>query len=97
MGLVTANTVGLSGLVAPKPNVQIFKTAGTTIFFKGPITHLDTDGNSNAVVFSDGNSNSVISLVTPQSYVIDLVGASATVYHVSGFISDVTVPTIADA
>ena len=24
MGLVTANTVGLSGLVAPKPNVQIF-------------------------------------------------------------------------
>ena len=48
-------------------------------------------------MFSDGNSNSIISLVTPQSYVIDLVGASATVYHVSGFISDVTVPTIADA
>ena len=76
---------------------HIIKTAGNTIFFKGAITHLDTDGNSNAVVFSDGNSNSVISLVTPQSYVIDLVGASATVYHVSGFISDVTVPTIADA
>jgi len=47
-------------------------------------------------VFSDGNSNSIISLVTPQSYVIDMVGASATVYHVSGFISDATVPTIAD-
>ena len=63
---------------------HIIKTAGNTIFFKGAITHLDTDGNSNAVVFSDGNSNSIISLVTPQSYVIDLVGASATVYHVSG-------------
>ena len=29
MGLVTANTVGLSGLVAPKPDVQIFTTSGT--------------------------------------------------------------------
>ena len=76
---------------------HIIKTAGNTIFFKGALTHLDTDGNSNATVFSDGNSNSVISLVTPQSYVIELVGASATVYFVSGFISDVTVPTIADA
>ena len=76
---------------------HIIKTAGNTIFFKGAITHLDTDGNTNASVFSNGSSNSVISLVTPQSYVIDLVGASATVYHVSGFISDAAVPTIADA
>jgi hypothetical protein len=75
---------------------HIFKTAGNTIFFKGALTHLDTDGDTNATVFSDGNSNSIISLVTPASYVIDMVGASATVYHVSGFISDATVPTIAD-
>ena len=76
---------------------HIIKTAGNTIFFKGAITHLDTDGNTNASVFSDGNSNSILSLITPQSYVIDLVGASATVYHVSGFISDVAAPTFADA
>ena len=76
---------------------HIIKTAGNTIFFKGALTHLDTDGNTNASVFSDGNSNSILSLITPQSYVIDLVGASATVYHVSGFISDVAAPTFADA
>ena len=30
MGLIVANTVGLSGLVAPKPDVQIFSaTSGT--------------------------------------------------------------------
>ena len=29
MGLVVANTVGLSGLVAPKPDVQIFTSSGT--------------------------------------------------------------------
>ena len=76
---------------------HIIKTAGNTIFFKGALTHLDTDGDTNASVFSNGSSNSVVSLVTPQSYVIDIVGASATVYHISGFISDATVPTIADA
>jgi len=76
---------------------HIIKTAGNTIFFKGALTHLDTDGDTNAVVFSDGNSNSIISLITPASYVIDLVGASATVYHVSGFVSDATVPTFTDA
>jgi hypothetical protein len=76
---------------------HIIKTAGNSIFFKGALTHLDTDGDTNAVVFSDGNSNSIISLVTPASYVIDLVGASSTVYHVSGFVSDAAVPTIADA
>jgi len=76
---------------------HIIKTTGNTIFFKGALTHLDTDGNSNASVFSDGNSNSILTLATPQSYVIDLVGASATVYHVSGFISDVTAPAFSDA
>jgi hypothetical protein len=76
---------------------HIIKTAGNSIFFKGALTHLDTDGDTNAVVFSDGNSNSIISLVTPASYVIDLVGASSTVYHVSGFVSAAAVPTIADA
>jgi hypothetical protein len=76
---------------------HIIKTAGNTIFFKGALTHLDTDGDTNASVFSDGNSNSILSLITPQSYVIDLVGASATVYHVSGFVSDVSAPTFADA
>ena len=30
MGLVTANTVGLSGIVAPKPNVQTFTTTSGT-------------------------------------------------------------------
>ena len=76
---------------------HIIKTAGNTIFFRGALTHLDTDGDTNASVFSDGNSNSILSLITPQSYVIDLVGASATVYHVSGFVSDVSAPTFADA
>ena len=72
-------------------------SAGNTLFFKGALTHLDTDGNTNASVFSDGDSNSIITLATPQSYVIDIVGNSSTVYFVSGFVADNTAPTFTDA
>ena len=34
MGLVVANSVGLSGLVAPKPDVQTFTSAGSTTWTK---------------------------------------------------------------
>lgn len=76
---------------------HFFKTAGNSIFFKGALMHCDSDGNSNAVVFSDGNSNSIISIITANCYEINLVGVSSTVYAVSGFVSDVTVPTFTDA
>ena len=76
---------------------HIIKTTGNTLFFKGALTHLDTDGNTNASVFSDGNSNSILTLATPQSYVIDIVGSSSTVYFISGFVSDVTAPAFSDA
>jgi hypothetical protein len=76
---------------------HFFKTAGNTIFFKGALLHCDSDGNSNAVVYSDGNSNSIISIITANCYEINLVGISATQYAVSGFVSDVTVPTFTDA
>ena len=58
--------------------------------------HFDSDGNTNAVVYSNGSSNSKISVITANAYEINLVGTSATVYYVSGWVSDVTVPTIAD-
>ena len=76
---------------------HFIKTAGNTLFFKGALLHCDSDGNSNAVVFSDGNSNSIISVITANCYEINIVGVSTTVYAVSGFVSDVTVPTFTDA
>ena len=75
---------------------HFFATAGNSIFFKGALLHCDSDGNTNAVVYSDGNSNSKIGIVTANAYEITIVGTSATVYYVSGWVSDVTVPTIAD-
>jgi len=78
---------------------HIIKTAGNTIFFKGALVHHDTNqtGQTSATVFSDGNSNSILTLATPSAYSIDLVGASATVYHVSGFVADDSAPAFSDA
>ena len=75
---------------------HFFKTSGNTIFFKGALMHNDTDGNTNAVVFSNGSSNSILSIITANAYEVTFVGTSATVYYVSGWVSDVTVPTFAD-
>jgi hypothetical protein len=76
---------------------HIIKTTGNTLYFKGALMHGDSDGNTNATVFSDGNSNSILTIATPNSYVLDVVGHSATVYYISGFVSDVTAPAFSDA
>ena len=75
---------------------HFFATASNSIYFKGALVHFDSDGNTNAVVYSDGDSTSKISVITANAYEINLVGASSTVYYLSGWVSDVTVPTIAD-
>ena len=76
---------------------HIIKTTGNTLYFKGALLHADSDGNTNATVFSDGNSNSILTIATPNCYVLDIVGHSSTVYYISGFVSDVTAPAFSDA
>ena len=85
------------GGAAADASNHIIKTAGNTLFFKGALMHADHDGNTNATVYSDGNSNSILTLAIPQSYVIDIVGISSTVYHISGFVGGNTAPAFSDA
>ena len=65
-------------------------------FYKGSLTHFDSDGNTNAVVFSDNNSNSVLGIRLPETFEVTLTGVSTTVYAVSGFVGSVTVPDFGD-
>jgi|TARA_B110000240_G_C13271772_1_gene356163 hypothetical protein len=65
-------------------------------FYKGSLTHFDSDGNTNAVVFSDNNSNSVLGIRLPETFEVTITGVSTTVYHVSGFVGSATVPDFAD-
>jgi hypothetical protein len=67
-----------------------------SVFYKGSLTHFDSDGNTNAVVFSDNNSNSVLGIRLPETFEVTLTGVSTTVYHVSGFVGSATVPDFAD-
>ena len=64
--------------------------------FKGRLNFLDIDGDANSIVGSDNNSNENITIVTAGQYDILLVGVSATVWMVSGYVTSDTVPTFTD-
>ncbi len=69
---------------------------GNSIYFQGQVTFLDIDGNAISVVGSDGNSNETLQINVPGHYDITLVGVSATIWRVSGFVSSDTAPAFAD-
>ena len=77
---------------------HIIATAGNTLYFVGGLVHHDTNqtGQTSAAVWSDGNSNSQLTMATPELYQIDIVGHSATVYYISGWVADDTAPAFAD-
>ena len=68
-----------------------------SVRFDGQLTFLDTDGNANSVVWPDVNSNDFLYLRIPAHYDVTIVGRSATLWHVTGFVSSVTAPAFADA
>ena len=66
---------------------------------------LPTNQRENLVLFMEELSfafhsemeDPIITMATPEVYQIDIVGHSATVYYVSGFVADDTAPAFADA
>ena len=69
---------------------------GNSIYFQGQVTFLDIDGDAISVVGSDGDSNETLQINVPGHYDITLVGVSATIWRVSGFVSSDTAPAFAD-
>ena len=69
---------------------------GTSLFFQGGLTHLDTNAD-NVGVFTDNNSNDFLNVKVPAHYDITFVGHSATLYLVTGTVTSATVPTFTDA
>ena len=65
-------------------------------FYKGSLTHFDSDDNTNAVVFSNNSSNSVLGIRLPETFEVTFTGVSTTVYAVSGFVGSATVPDFAN-
>ena len=79
-------------------SVVISAGTGNSIYFKGRLTFLDIDATASdvSIVGSDNNSNENITIVTAGHYDITLVGISATIWMVSGFVASDTVPTFTD-
>ena len=69
---------------------------GNSIYFQGQVTFLDIDGDAVSVVGSDGDSNETLQINVPGHYDITIVGVSATIWRVSGFVSSDTAPAFAD-
>ena len=72
-------------------------TTDGSVRFDGQLTFLDTDGDANSVVWPDVNSNDFLYFVFLATIDITIVGRSATLWHVTGFVSSVTAPAFSDA
>jgi hypothetical protein len=95
---MTFRIVGPNIASAAEDDYDLIISAGTgnSIYFQGQVTFLDIDGDANSVVGSDGDSNEVFQINVPGHYDITLVGVSATIWRISGFVSSDTAPTFAD-
>ena len=80
-------------------SIVISAGTGNSIFFKGRLTFLDIDetaGTEIAVIGGDNDSNETITIATAGAYDITIVGVSATVWMVSGWVASDTIPAFAD-
>ena len=79
-------------------DIIISAGTGNSIYFVGGVVHHDTDqtGQTSAMVISDGNSNETIQLNIPSGFEVSLVGLSATVWYISGWVASATAPAFAD-
>ena len=79
-------------------SIVISAGTGNSIYFKGRLTFLDIDATASdvSVIGGDNDSNETITIATAGHYDITLVGISATIWMVSGFVASDTVPTFTD-
>ena len=79
-------------------DIIISAGTGNSIYFVGGVVHHDTDqtGQTSAMVISDGDSNETIQLNIPSGFEVSLVGLSATVWYISGWVASATAPAFAD-
>ena len=77
-------------------DVIISAGTGNSIYFQGAVTFLDIDGNANSVEASDGDSNETLQINVPGHFDVHIVGISATIWRVSGFVASDDAPLFAD-
>ena len=85
------------GVAEDAENFLLSSGAGTNVFLKGNITHLDTDaGGGNLGLYINGSSHQLLTLVDPGHFDVNVISISTTVWHVWGTVLSQDVPTIGD-
>ena len=64
-------------------------------FFNGSLAFFDRDGNATSVVVSDNSADDTLTIIKPENFDIVLTATSTTKYHISGYVTSATAPTIA--
>ena len=79
-------------------SVVIAAGTGNSIYFTGQIMHHDTaeTGQTSVVIYSDQNSNETLTMALPGAVNLTLVGVSATIWHIAGYVASATAPAFAD-
>ena len=79
-------------------SVLIAAGTGNSIYFTGQIMHHDTaeTGQTSVVIYSDQNSNELLTMALPGAVNLTLVGVSATLWHIAGYVASATTPTFGD-
>jgi hypothetical protein len=78
-----------NGAAADAHNTLIVPPAGVDFAF------FDVDGNQTSVVVSDNSADDTLTIIVPQNMDIVLTATSTTKYHISGYVTSATAPTIA--
>lgn len=78
----------------------LIDTGANANFFKGGVTHLDTDagsaGDEVVPVYADGNSNSKMTVLTPEPGTSVKLHCDGTNWYVNGIVVSATAPSFAD-
>ena len=94
--IVGPNVASVAEATQDDYDLLISAGTGNSIYFQGQVTFLDIDGDAVTVIGPNGSSNTTLQINVPGHYDILIVGVSATVWRISGFVSSDTAPAFAD-
>jgi len=84
-----------AGVAEDAEDFLLSSGAGSDVFLKGAITHLDTNAD-NVALYLNGSSHQLLTLVDAGPYEINCLSISSTVWQVWGYALSADVPTIAN-
>jgi hypothetical protein len=86
------------GAAADAHDFIISLGTSNAVYFKGGVMWVNQNDTSDdgTSIWSDGDSNELLTITAPESFEINLLSTSATVFYLWGWVGAVATPAIAD-